>query len=130
MTLARLFQETEGQVAFFKQSSKGMARLIDLLSSTDATLCRSAAYAISNVSQYRTKKLTIEPNAISACSGGAIERLLALSNQTGKHAASFTADALQKILKFSNLKLYLRSSCEVLASESIGVGQFYRRWIL
>eukprot|EP00842_Homolaphlyctis_polyrhiza_P004720 jgi/Hompol1/5249/HPOL_000662-RA len=96
LSMARCLQEVDGQIVLAKQPGfKGLAKIVDLLGAKDASVCRNAAYALSNASQY-------EPNAIASCNAGALEQLISLSKEGVRKSAHFAADAIDKLLNHRN----------------------------
>jgi hypothetical protein len=94
LALARCLQDLEGQVVISKTpGNRGILRLIELLGSSDVSVCKQASYSLSNACQ-------LDVNAISACSSKALEALIALAKDSTKNASNFAADATDKILNY------------------------------
>ncbi|KAJ3050913.1 Armadillo repeat-containing protein 3 [Rhizophlyctis rosea] len=104
LALARCMHDADSRVALSKEPLEGgIGRAIELLGSKDITVCRNAAYAISNAAQY-------EPNAVAACGAGALQAMINLTNDTGRNASKFATDALEKLLNYQlSAKYWLRS---------------------
>ncbi|KAJ3037305.1 Armadillo repeat-containing protein 3 [Rhizophlyctis rosea] len=104
LALARCMHDAESRIALSKEPQEaGIGRAIELLESKDITVCRNAAYAISNAAQY-------EPNAVAACAAGALQAMINLMNDTGRNATKFATDALEKLLNYQlSAKYWLRS---------------------
>ncbi|KAL2916491.1 hypothetical protein HK105_203924 [Polyrhizophydium stewartii] len=117
LSLARSLQEPDGQMVLAKPpGAKGLTKLVELLGSRDISLCRNAAYALSNATLH-------EPNAVTACNAGALEALLALSKEKLKSSTRFAAEAMEKLLNHHlSAKYWLRNH---LAPENIIADGFY-----
>jgi hypothetical protein len=107
MTLSRLLQENEGQVALGKQSKTLITKLVEYLQSQDLNLCRVATYLLTIACQ-------VEANAVQACSIGAIDYLIQLVKQPGKKTAKFAQEGLERLLNYRT-RFSCRYHREVLA---------------
>ncbi len=92
-------------------NNRGILRLIELLNSSEVSVCRHAAFALSSSCQ-------LDLNAITACKSKALESLVTLIKDPIKNASNFAADAAEKLLNYRKnyeFHLHYRFTCKILA---------------